>query len=277
MGKWTKILGLQACGLVARLRPPGGVPVLAYHSVDDSGSYLSTRPDLFAVEMERLAARGARGISMAALMALVEAGRPVPPGQVAITFDDGLRNFGEAAWPVLRRLGFGATLYVPTAFVGGAASWYADYQLKPLPMLAWDDLRRLRDDGADIQCHGHAHRHLTRLTPAERDDDLQRSRDLMQTQLGGGGDHFCYPFGDCNAAVAAAVRACGYRSAVTTRPGRFDPGADGFTIPRENLDMVTLTDAATAARVIDACLDGSFSMYIAAKSRLRRWAGMATR
>ena len=36
-----------------------------------------------------------------------------------ITFDDGYRDVYEHAWPVLKRMGLPATVFVPTAFIGG--------------------------------------------------------------------------------------------------------------------------------------------------------------
>ena len=43
-------------------------------------------------------------------------GPPIPARSIMLTFDDAYRDFAEAAWPVLGRLGIPATLFVPTAF-----------------------------------------------------------------------------------------------------------------------------------------------------------------
>jgi len=273
MGRVTKIVGLKACSLVTAIRKPTGVPILAYHAIDDSGSYLSTSPLVFEAEMACLKRMECIGISISRIMSMVQGEEEIPPKTVGLTFDDGLYNFIGSAWPTIRDTGFSATVYVPTNFVGGASEWYSDYGLSPQPMLSWDDLRRLRDDGVDIQSHGCAHRHLTTLGATELSHELEQSREMLRSRLEVNIDHFCYPFGDFDGAVKAAAVACGYQSAVTTRPGRFRDDDDPFEIKRESLDMVTLEDRETAARVMTACVHGSYSLYINARDALRRLLG----
>lgn len=45
--------------------------------------------------------------------------RPITRTAAVITFDDGYRDFYDLAWPVLCELGLPATVFVPTAFIGG--------------------------------------------------------------------------------------------------------------------------------------------------------------
>jgi peptidoglycan/xylan/chitin deacetylase (PgdA/CDA1 family) len=98
------------------------LPVLTYHRVEepervapDDPSLLSATPTEFERQMEYLAAHR-RVLSLEELLALRRGRMELPPGAVAVTFDDAYEDFAEHAWPVLRRLGLPVTLFVPTAY-----------------------------------------------------------------------------------------------------------------------------------------------------------------
>ena len=63
--------------------------ILTYHSLDDSGSVLSTAPRLFAEQMHILHEQGVRVVPLE--KALLGSGSATEPC-VAITFDDGFKN-----------------------------------------------------------------------------------------------------------------------------------------------------------------------------------------
>jgi hypothetical protein len=273
MGTLAKTVGLRACALLGGTRQAEGVPILAYHSVDNSGSYLSTSPEIFAAEVACLAKLGCTGVSVARLISLAQRPEPIPAGTVGLTFDDGLQNFMDSAWPILKLAGFSATIFVPVDFVGGAATWFAAHGLSPLPVLSWDALRRLRDESVDIGSHGCTHRKLTSLSASDIREELARSKAALGRELGIEIDHFCYPYGDVNDAVKTAVQSCGYRTACTTIPGRHRAGDDPYAIRRASLDMVDIADAKTAERVIEACVKGSYTMYSKIKIALHQLLG----
>jgi len=98
--------------------------ILAYHRIGDpeaeggSGdpTLFSATPEEFAEQMQVLADHYAV-LSAGDLLDALESGQPLPPRSVMITFDDGYRDFGEYAWPVLSRLGLPAVLFVPTGYL----------------------------------------------------------------------------------------------------------------------------------------------------------------
>jgi peptidoglycan/xylan/chitin deacetylase (PgdA/CDA1 family) len=266
MADVLKDASLTLCAALGRVFPLPGLSVLAYHSIDGSGSYMSTRPEMFRAQMQWLRDHGYRGLSMRRRF---EAAGDDGGKTVVLTFDDGLRNFAEAAWPILRELSFSATNYVPTAFVGHEAAWYPDYGLPRMPCMDWDTLRALRKEGADLQSHSRSHRELTRLAPVDRLDELQRSRAELEDGLGDKVEHLAYPFGTASADVRRDARAAGYRSAVTLGTGRWRPETDPLAIPRQDVDLIAIRTARTARLSIEACARGTFSWYTAAKARVR--------
>jgi peptidoglycan/xylan/chitin deacetylase (PgdA/CDA1 family) len=96
--------------------------VLAYHRVADlrdtplvDSRSVSAIPAVFARQMMYLA-RHYHVTGMAQLLNAVEMGIPLPKRAVLITFDDAYADFAETAWPILKRFGLPATLFVPTAY-----------------------------------------------------------------------------------------------------------------------------------------------------------------
>lgn len=86
---------------------PNHLRVLTYHRIDDPAGF------------EQQAAYLARRFSPVTAAQVLEAcaGRAaLPPAALLITFDDAYRNFAQVAWPILKRHGLPATLFVPTAY-----------------------------------------------------------------------------------------------------------------------------------------------------------------
>ena len=88
-----------------------------YHSMDDSGSVLSTRPDVFRNQMRSLFERGIVTATPQQLLAGqgFEAGQPA----LALTFDDGFANFYTQAFPALSDFRLKSTVFL-VAGRGGA-------------------------------------------------------------------------------------------------------------------------------------------------------------
>ena len=103
---------------VAAVGTTAALPILLYHRVATDGppelGRYRVSPDAFEEQLRLLARSGYRGITLAEWGRALRARRPVDGRAVALTFDDGYRDFLTTAWPLLRRYRFSATVFVVT-------------------------------------------------------------------------------------------------------------------------------------------------------------------
>jgi peptidoglycan/xylan/chitin deacetylase (PgdA/CDA1 family) len=86
-------------------------------------------------------------------------------------------------------------------------------------MMTWHELQELHAEGHEIGSHSRSHAILPLVSDAQLHDEVAGSRVQLRQRLGFEIESFCYPNGDCDPRVVAAVERAGYRHAVTTRYG----------------------------------------------------------
>jgi peptidoglycan/xylan/chitin deacetylase (PgdA/CDA1 family) len=210
--------------------------ILTYHSLDDSGSVLSTAPDLFRRQLAVAQECGA---------------------DVELTFDDGYANFHTHALPLLAASRVPATVFAVSAFVGAEATW-AD--AARLPLMSWAQLAGCQAAGIRIGVHTAHHADLTRLEEPRALREMEQCRDEIAQRLGTAPASLAYPYGASNPDVRrmAAQR---FARAVGTRLDIVRDGADPFDLPR--IEMYYYRDM----RRFRELLAGRGEGYL----RLRRW------
>ena len=193
------------------------VPILCYHRFGSGNSKMVVSPAQFEAQLEWLARNRYRVIRLAELAQFRAGGRQLPARSVVITIDDGYESVHRHAYPLLRRFGFPATLFVYPDFVGAGDA------------MSWAQLRELAATGLfDIQSHSKSHRNLVDRAPDESDEQYRRnvdaelrgSRSLLEARLPGTRvDQIAYPFGDANLLVVDAAARHGYQLGLTVVPG----------------------------------------------------------
>lgn len=209
--------------------------ILTYHSIDDSGSPISVPPAVFAEHVQWMAGGRVRVLPLVDLLAHDP---DDPADAIAITFDDGFRNFRDAASALLAAR-LPVTLFVVTGHVGGSNTWGGRPEpgIPTLPLLSWADLERLAADGVTIGAHTRTHPRLTTLSPDSIEEEMDGCVRELGTRLGVRIDHFAYPYGAVNADVAARAGRR-FKAAVTTRFAPLARGDAPMLMPR--LDMYYL-------------------------------------
>lgn len=204
------------------------VPILMYHYIrpdpgpgDPIGRNLSVSPEVFAEQMAWLAREGFTPITLGELADVRARRRALPPKPIVLTFDDGYRDFYDAALPVLRQHGFKATLFVITGMVD-----------QP-PYVTWDMIAEMDNSGLiEIGSHTVWHHQLPSLGDAQLRAEVGDSKHVLEDRLGHPVRTFCYPVGRVDGRSAAAVREAGYEIAVTTQGGWATAEHDSMLLPR---------------------------------------------
>ena len=101
--------------------------------------------------------------------------------------------------------------------------------------MTWAQVREMAQAGITFGGHGATHRLLDTLPPAEAEAEVRASRLALERELPGHAIAFCYPNGNWSPAVAAAVRAHGFRVAFSTERGLAGPDSERFAIRRVNM------------------------------------------
>jgi peptidoglycan/xylan/chitin deacetylase (PgdA/CDA1 family) len=223
--------GLAAAVRVARPAAAGRARILYYHRVDDELHRSCVTPAAFRAQMRHLREAGWTVVPLADLAGALAAGRSLPARTAAITFDDGFADNYTHAFPVLADLGLPATVFVTTGALGGTLRVLRD-RPDGLPALTWAQLREMLRGPISVGSHTVTHPRLSRLAPAAVAAELERSRAAIAAETGVTTDLFCYPHGDVDARVRAAVAAAGYTVACATTPGAVTAGSDLLALPR---------------------------------------------
>ena len=130
------------------------VPVLMYHSIDyEKGNELRVPKEVFREQMNFLKQKGYTTLTLNELYNFFINNKPVPDKAIVITFDDGYKDNFENAFPVLKELGFNATVFVITSTVDTDKNYLTSKQLKEMDA-----------NGIDIESHTVNHEQLDKLT-----------------------------------------------------------------------------------------------------------------
>lgn len=189
------------------------IPVLCYHRVGGPLELGVTRLSrrVFERQMRALAAAGWRTLTLGAFLRRADDPGGACDRELLLTFDDGYASLAEHVYPLLAELGFTATTFLITDFVGRTNTWDVRYTWRPLPHLDWAAVERWAGRGFDFGSHTASHARLTWLDDARGAEELGRSRERLVVRLGAGaGRAVAYPFGACDARVERLARGAGY-------------------------------------------------------------------
>jgi len=209
------------------------IPILTYHRFANScTSPLCVPTRVFDQQMKYLRVHGYSVLTPAELLAFLEYRQSLPKKSVLITMDDGYRSVYNIAYPILKKYGFTATLFIYTDFVGASGM-----------AITWKQLRRLKAEGFTIGSHTVFHTDLTKKKEGETESDflaritreLFESKKIIDRKLKQDTFIFAYPYGRYDQTTAQLVREAGYKVAVSVRRGGNPFFANPLSLRRDQI------------------------------------------
>jgi peptidoglycan/xylan/chitin deacetylase (PgdA/CDA1 family) len=241
MFRLDRLASLYIWGPIARNRivDQVRVPILMYHSVSDSlfGKshpyfQINTSPKMFAEQMQYVRDAGYVTVTLEDIAAgrlQDRKGKKL----IAITFDDGYRDFYTDAFPVLDRLSLGATMFLTSGRIQNRPERYEGVEY-----LCWSDVREMHANGIQFGSHTMTHPELRTLSRKEVDREMRCSKEIIEERLGAGVTSFAYPYGFPEEDhrfirdVREILEGLKYKVAVTTILGTATFECDRFLLPR---------------------------------------------
>lgn len=201
------------------------INVLCYHqftSGDEEDAKDKKRQNIFSISAEKfeehlkfLRDNGYNVISMKKYLSYLDGVDSLPGNSVIITIDDGYRSVYDIAFPLLKKYGFPATVYIYSVFFGGRNN------------LNENIIKEMLKHNIDIGSHSWTHPVLTKRKGSWSDEEylsflekeIVKSKIFLESKLKMSVETFAYPYGLYSKEVVYIVKKAGYRAAFSVVTG----------------------------------------------------------
>lgn len=209
------------------------IPILMYHKIrdlsKDNPKFLTwVSPTQFKNQMEWLYQNKYTTISFDTLIEDME----IPSKSIIITFDDGFKDNYTNAFPILKKYGFTATIFLTTDYIGRTNEWDKKFNELIFPMLSVKEIKEMNEYGISFGAHTCSHPDLRKLTKQEAEKEIRKSKTKIEELIGKPVTTFCYPFGLFNDETKQIVKEVGFKCACSVRIGPLRVKDDVYAIRR---------------------------------------------
>ena len=166
LGLLLFLLVFQLCVSIMSKR---GLRVLMYHKLSDSDSDgLTVKVDVFEKQLSYLTKHDYQPITIEQLIQYQYRGSKLPDKPVLITFDDGYENNYTYLYPLLKKYGLKATIFLPVGFIGKSNFWDEGNE----PIMNYERLKEMSSTFIEFGLHSFSHINHAGLTEDEVIHDI---------------------------------------------------------------------------------------------------------
>jgi peptidoglycan/xylan/chitin deacetylase (PgdA/CDA1 family) len=214
------------------------IPVLAYYRIQDQCDASPCLPaPLFDQQMAYLKDKGFRIISMADLFDFLHYKRAVPNRSVMITFDSTDTSMHTIIYPILKKYGFNATLFI-----------HADAMNADPTALTWSQIKELRMHGFEVGSLGPSNKGVGGKKQKEDEQSflkrmkasLLHAKQIIDHELSQDTVYTALPFNQYNPQLINICDQIGYKMAFSEQQGSNPFFSDPLALKRysiRNRDM----------------------------------------
>lgn len=209
------IVALLLIGLSCRFnwwrKNKDGIAILMYHHIDipprdEKNKKLWVSNKKFDQQMAYLKKHGYSSITFKDLMGYIQEGRRLPDDPVIITFDDGAENIYTNAFPVLKKYGFKACIFL----------------IAEQSTLKINQLKEMQVYGIEFGSHTKNHPNLLEVGEDKIREEILDSKKILEERLNTNIVVFAYPYGQgaYDEKIKQVVKEAGYFFACGIKRGK---------------------------------------------------------
>jgi peptidoglycan/xylan/chitin deacetylase (PgdA/CDA1 family) len=155
----------------------------------------------------------------------------IPEKSFVITFDDGFEDTYTNAFPILKKYGFKATIYlVPNQKI----NYWEEKNTSVLSnLLNNEQILQMQNSGLiEFGSHTLSHVNLSTINNEQLRIELEKSKEEVEKIIKKECEAFAYPYGKFDEKIVKIVKEVGYKNATVVKRGLFIQDDDIFTIKR---------------------------------------------
>ena len=161
------------------------VPVLLYHKIDLPTADVKIRgaftyPNKFERQISYLKKRGFEFFTASEIANFFAENGEFPPKAIAITFDDGWKDNYRNAFPILKKYGAKATIFLVPTCIGQTTDKVTADGEGEREHLSEQDILEMSQSGIEFASHSFNHKLFNKITPEEIEFEVTESKKFIE-------------------------------------------------------------------------------------------------